>query len=141
MSDREPEVDYRTEPRQPDKSLGQLVSEMTEDLSRLTRQEIQLAKVELREEGRRAARVGAMGAGAAVTGLVGAIELAMAASWLLDKWMPRSLAFLIIAAILLIIAAVMGARARDEAKRINPVPQQTVETIKEDAQWVRAQKS
>jgi len=141
MSDREPQADLRTEPRQPEKSLGQLVSEMTEDLSRLTRQEIQLAKVELREEGRRAARVGAMGAGAAVIGLVGAIELSLAASWLLDKWMPRTLAFLIIAVILLVVAAVLGSRARNEAKRISPVPQQTVETIKEDAQWARAQKS
>ncbi len=141
MAEPDRNVDLRTEARQPDKSLGELVSEMTADLSRLTRQEIQLAKVELREEARRAARVGGMAAGAAGAGLIGGIVLAMAGAWLLDKWIPRSLAFLIVAAVLLAIAAVLATRAREEAARINPVPEQTVETLKEDVAWTRAQKS
>lgn len=140
MSDRHPDVDLRTEARQPDKSLGELVSEMTADLSRLTRQEIQLAKVELQEEARRAARAGGMAAGAAGAGLIGAILAGMSASWLLDKWLPRSLAFLIVSAVLLAIAGVLAGRARDEARHINPVPQQTVETLKEDVAWTRAQR-
>jgi uncharacterized membrane protein YqjE len=135
------DVDLTVEPRQPEKSLGELIGEMTSDLSRLTRQEIQLAKVELQEEGRRAGRVGAMFAVAGAVALVGSIILTMSGSWLLDQWMPRALAFLIIAALLLIVAAVLISRARQEMKHINAVPQQTVETLKEDVAWAKAQRS
>lgn len=141
MADPDAHVDLSVQPRQPDKSLGELLGTMTADLSRLTRQEIQLAKVELQQEGRRAARAGALGAGAAAAGLVGATILAMAGSWLLDQWMPRSLAFLIIAALLLSAAAVLALRAKREAQDINPVPQQTMETLKEDVEWAKAQRS
>jgi uncharacterized membrane protein YqjE len=142
MADRQPhDIDLATEPRQPDKSLGELFAEMTEDLGHLTRQEVQLAKVELAEEGRRAARAGGMFAGAAGTGLVGLTILSMAASWLLDNWMPRALAFLVVAVVLFVIAGVLAARGRSEAKSIDPVPRQTVETLKEDAEWAKAQRS
>ncbi|MCC6435415.1 MAG: phage holin family protein, partial [Acidimicrobiales bacterium] len=75
MAEHDADVDLTVQPRQPDRSLGELFGTMTADLSRLTRQEIQLAKIELQEEGRRAARVGAMAAGAAAVALVGGIVL------------------------------------------------------------------
>jgi MFS family permease len=141
MNERDTNIDLSVQPLQPDKSLGELFGAMTADLSRLTRQEIQLAKVELQEEGRRAGRVGAMFAAAAAVALIGAIVLAMAGSWLLDQWMPRALAFLIVAAVLLAVAAVLASRARREAGTIHPVPQQTVDTLKEDVAWAKAQRS
>lgn len=141
MNERDTEVDVSVQPLQPDKSLGELIGAMTADLTRLTRQEIQLAKVELQEEGRRAGRVGAMFGSAGAVALIGAIVLAMAASWLLDQWMPRAVAFLIVAAGLLAVAGALFSRAKREAKSINPVPQQTVETLKEDVEWAKAQRS
>jgi uncharacterized membrane protein YqjE len=141
MNERDTDVDLSVQPLQPDKSLGELFGAMTADLSRLTRQEIQLAKVELQEEGRRAGRAGAMFGTAGAVALIGAIVLAMAGSWLLDQWMPRALAFFIVAAVLLAVAAALLSRAKREARSINPVPQQTVETLKEDVAWAKAQRS
>ena len=141
MAERDADVDLSVQPRQPDRSLGELFGSMTADLSRLTRQEIQLAKVELQQEGRRAAQVGAMAAGAGAVALVGAIVLAMSGAWLLDQWMPRALAFFIVAALLLIVAAVLAAQAKARAKTLNPVPEQTVQTLKEDVEWATAQRS
>lgn len=141
MAEHDADVDLTVQPRQPDRSLGELFGTMTADLSRLTRQEIQLAKIELQEEGRRAARVGAMAAGAAAVALVGGIVLALAGAWLLDQWMPRALAFFLIAGLLLVVGAMLAARAKREAKTINPVPQQTMETLKEDVEWAKAQRS
>lgn len=139
-AERERPVDLAVEPLQPDRSLGELFGTMSADLSRLLHQEVELAKVELRDEGRRAARVGGMFGGAAIAGLVGAVVLAMAGAWLLDQWMSRALAFLIIAVVLLAAAAVLAARGKAEAKQIDPVPRQTVETVKEDVEWAKTQK-
>ncbi len=135
------DVDLTMEPRQPERSLGELLSDMTADLSRLTRQELQLARIELREEARQAARVGVQGAAGGAVALVGAVIVAMAGSWLLDLWMPRALAFLIVGAVLLAVAGVLVQRAKREAKAISPVPQQTKETLKEDIEWAKTQRS
>jgi uncharacterized membrane protein YfcA len=82
-----------------------------------------------------------MFAAAAAVALIGATVAAMAGSWLLDQWMPRALAFLIVAAVLLAVAAVLASRAKREASTIHPVPQQTVDTLKEDVAWAKAQRS
>jgi MFS family permease len=140
MAEHERPVDLTVEPLQPEKSLGELIGTMSSDLSLLMRQEVQLAKLELREEGKRAGRAGGMFGGAAVAGLIGAIILAMSGAWLLDQWMPRALAFLIIAVILLAVAAVLASKGKAAAKQIDPVPHQTVETVKEDVAWAKAQK-
>jgi hypothetical protein len=55
--------------------------------------------------------------------------------------MPRALAFLIVAVVYAVAAAVLISQGRRRLKQVNPVPQQTVETLKEDVQWAKAQKS
>ena len=107
------------------RSRGERFGTMTGELSRLARQEIQLAKIEMQEEGRSAARVGAMAAGAAAVAVVGGIVLALAGAWLLDQWMPRALAFLLISGLLLVVVAILAAMAQRAAKPNNPVPHHT----------------
>ena len=141
MADPDVDVDLAVQPRQPERSLGELIGLMTQDLSRLTRQEIQLAKVELHEEVKLAGAAAAMLAAAAATALVAAIVVAMALAWLLDQWMPRAVAFLLVAVVLGAAAAVMAARGRRDLKQINPVPEQTMDTLKEDLAWAKAQRS
>jgi hypothetical protein len=129
-----------TQPLQPDKSLGELFSDLTAETGRLVRQEMQLAKTEAREEIRRAGRGGAMLGGAALGAWLALLFASLALAWLLDQGMPRALAFLIVAVVWGVVAAILAARGKGEMKQVQPVPM-TVDTLKEDVQWARTQKS
>jgi uncharacterized membrane protein YqjE len=141
MATRRPEPDLSVEPLQPDKSLTELFSAMTSDLSTLLRKEVELAKVETREELSRTTKAGGLLAGGAVAAYLAAVFASFALAWLLDKWMPRALAFVIVAVAYAAAAAVLVFQGRRRLRQVNPVPQQTIETLKEDVQWARAQKS
>ena len=135
------EVDLSRSPRQPDKSLGELFSQLTGDLGSLMRQEVALARTEAKEEIARAGKAGAM---LAVGGLIAYLALMFASfalAWLLDDVMPRSVAFLIVAVLHAIVAAVLVVQGRRRLREVSPVPQQTVQTLKEDVEWAKAQKS
>ena len=133
--------DPRTEPKQAEKSLGDLVAEMTGEVSELMRKEVQLAKVELKEEVGRAGKAGGMLGAGGVAGYFALLFVSLALAWLLDQAMPIALAFFLVGALYGIAAAVLITRGREQMKHVDPVPRQTVETLKEDAAWVRAQKS
>jgi hypothetical protein len=133
--------DLAVEPREPDKSLSELISAMTSDLSTLMRKEVQLAKLETKEELSTAAKAGGMLAGGGIAAHLALLFLSFAAAFLLVNWMPTELAFLIVAVIYAIAAAAMAMSGRERLRRVNPVPEQTVQTLKEDVQWARAQTS
>ena len=134
-------ADPRTEPKQAEKSLGELVAAMTGEVSELMRKEVQLAKVELKEEVGRAGKAGGMLGAGGVAGYFALLFVSLALAWLLDQAMPIALAFFLVGALYGIAAAVLITRGREQMKHVDPVPRQTVETLKEDAAWVRAQKS
>lgn len=125
----------------PERSIGELFGKLTGDLGTLLRKEVELAKVETAEEFRRASKAGGMLGGAAVVGLLAAIMASFALAWLLDSWMHPALAFLIVAAAWTALAAALFARGRDELRKVRPVPEETVETLKEDTAWASARKS
>ena len=135
------EPDLRVEPLQPDKSLAELFSAMTADLSTLMRKEVELAKVETKQEVARAGKAGGLLGGGAFAGYLAVLFLSFAAAWLLDEVMHVALAFLIVGLVYAVAAAVLIASGRSRLKQVSPVPQQTVETLKEDVQWAKAQKS
>ena len=135
-SDRERAI----EPLQPDKSLGELFGELTADLGRLFRQEVQLAKTEAREELQQAGKGAGMLAGAAVGALVAVMMISLAVAWWLDKAMDRGGAFAIVALAWAVIAAILATVGKQRLAEAKPLPQ-TVETLKEDVQWAKAQKS
>jgi uncharacterized membrane protein YqjE len=139
--DQGPEAALPTEPKAPDKSLGQLFSELTADLSTLMRKEVELAKVETKEEVSRAAKAGGMLGGGAVAGYFALLFLSFALAWLLDEWMHTALAFLLVGLVYAVVAAVLALQGRARLQSVNPVPTQTVETLKEDVQWAKAQRS
>lgn len=124
-----------------DRPLGQLLSDMTSELGTLVRQEIQLAKVETKEELARAGKAAGSLAGAAIAAHMALLFVSLALAWLLDQAMNRALAFAIVGVVYVIGAAVLAAAGRRQAKLINPVPQQTVATLKEDVQWAKARKN
>jgi uncharacterized membrane protein YqjE len=131
----------QTEPKQAEKSLGELFGEMTSEVSQLMRKEVELAKVEIKEEVGRAGKAGGMFGGGAVAGYFALLFVSLALAWLLDQAMNTALAFFIVGALYGIAAAVLISRGREQMKQVDPVPRQTVETLKEDAEWVKAQKS
>lgn len=131
------------EPAQPERSLPELLGMMTTDLSTLMRQEVELAREELKEEGRKAGKAGGAFAGAAGAGLLAGVALVMTLGLALgalinDVWW---LGFLIVTIILAAVAAVLAQRGRTEIKTLNPTPDQTIETLKEDAEWLSERRS
>jgi F0F1-type ATP synthase assembly protein I len=129
------------EPLQADRSLSDLLAALTTDLSRLFRDEVELAKEEVKQEGRKATRAGAAFGAAAFVGLLAGVALVMTLGFGLDEAMPTWLAFLIVTVLLGAVAAVLAQRGRTEAKAIDPAPQQTIQTLKEDAQWLSERQS
>jgi uncharacterized membrane protein YqjE len=122
-----------------EQSLGQLLSEAARDLSELMRKEVELAKVELREEATKASKAGAKLGAAAVIGHLALLMASFAAAWGLAEVMPAGWAFLIVAAVYAIVAAVLYVNGRKQLRKVSPMPRQTVETLKEDASWAREQ--
>ena len=129
------------EPKQADRSLGELVGDLGRDLSTLVRKEIELGREEIKGEVSKASKAGAAFGAAAVIGLLAAIALVLAAGWGLAEIMPTGFAFLIVGVVLGAIAAVLAMRGRRQVKEIDPMPEQTIETLKEDAQWLKDQRS
>ena len=123
------------------RSLGAIVGDISQDLSTLVRQEMDLAKSELKHEIAKVGKGAGMFGGAGVAGLLTLIFLSLAATYLLDNWMPVELAAFIVAAVWGIAAAVLAARGRKEVKDANPQLPTTRQTLKEDVQWAREQKS
>ena len=123
--------------QQEQQGIGELISEITADLSRLFQQEVELAKAEMKVEAKKAGKAGAMFGAAGLAGLMVVILVSFAIVYALDAVMPQGWAALIVAAVWAIIGAVLFLRGRKEMATVDPVPHQTVETLKEDAQWAR----
>jgi hypothetical protein len=124
-----------------DESVGELVSQLTSDLGQLTRQELALAKAELQLEARKAGKGAGMLGGAAFAGWMTALFVSLTAMWALDKAMDLIWAALIVAVVWAVVAVVLAAKGRKELQEVNPKPDQTVESLKEDAKWLKTQKS
>ena len=125
-----------------DQSLGSLVGRLSSDVSTLVRQELALAKAELREEGKKAGKGAGMLGGAGLAGYFVLLFLSLTLMWALgDELMPLWAAALIVMVLWAIAAAVLFVMGRKQLKEVNPKPEQTVETLKEDKEWVKAQKS
>jgi uncharacterized membrane protein YqjE len=123
-----------------ERPIGELVKELAGQTSTLVRQEIQLAQAEVTAKGKVAGRGAGMLAGAAVAGLLALIALTAVLIAALDTAMPLWLAALIVTVLWAAIGGVLAARGRKELQHAAPpVPEQTVETVKEDIQWAKTQ--
>ena len=121
------EVEDPTQPVDPDHSLGELLSRMTSDLSELVSTQIELAKVEIKEEVGRAGKGAGMVGGGAVAGLMALLLLSFAAAWGLSEVVPEGVAFLIIGLAYAAVATVLLLRGRDQIKSATPVVPTTVD--------------
>jgi hypothetical protein len=111
-------------------SLGDLLGDVTRDLSILMRQELELAKAELKQSGTRAGKGGGMLAGAAVAGHFVLLFLSIALWYALGELIGLGWSAVVVAVIWGIIAAILASVGRKELKAIKGMPQ-TVETVQE----------
>jgi len=125
-----------TEPKRPDATLGELFKEMTSELSGLFRQEVQLAKVETRDEVQRTGKAAAAMGGALVGALLAITLLSVALALLIDQALNTALSFAIVAVAWAIVAAVLAAAGRRKLRAVRPLPETTA-SIKEDVQWAK----
>ncbi len=121
---------YRTE----DRSLSELLSDVTTEVATLFRKEVELAKAETSEQVSRAAKAGGMLGAAAVIGFLDLILFSFAAAWALSEVVPEGVAFLIVAIVFAIVAGVLASAGKKRLANVNPVPNQTVQTLKDDVQ-------
>jgi uncharacterized membrane protein YqjE len=121
-----------------DHSIAELVKDLATETSTLVRQEIELAKAELTDRGKRAGKgAGMLGAGAAVGLLaLGALTAVLIAA--LDLAMPTWLAALIVTVVYAAIAGVLIQIGRKQVQEAAPpVPEETIDSVKEDVQWAK----
>ena len=123
-----------------DRSMGELLKQLSEQTTRLVHQELELAKAELTQKGRQAAAGAGLFGGAGAIGLAALGALTACFILALNAIMPAWLAALIVAVVYGAIAAFLALRGRDKVKQVTPlVPEQTVETVKEDVEWAKTQ--
>lgn len=136
-----PIVQQDPEPQAGTPSLGELLKETAADLSLLVRQEIQLLRAEMTQEATKAGRGAGELGGAGVAGFLMLIFLSTALMWALGSFMPNGWAALIVAALWGVVAGVLFLRGRQDLRKVNPKPEQTIDTVKEDVQWAKDRKS
>jgi uncharacterized membrane protein YqjE len=122
------------------RSIGEIVGDISKDMSTLIRQEMDLAKSELKQEVAKLGKGAGMFGGAGLAGFFTLFFVSLALTYLLDNWLPVELAALIVALLWGIAAAVLALRGRQEIKEANPQLPMTQQTLKEDVQWAKTQK-
>ncbi len=123
-----------------DRSLGELLKQLSQETTQLVHQELELAKAELQQKGRQAGMGAGMFGGAGAIGLAALGALTACFILALNAIMPAWLAALIVAVVYAIIAFVLVKQGQARVKRATPpVPEQTIETVKEDVEWAKTQ--
>jgi VIT1/CCC1 family predicted Fe2+/Mn2+ transporter len=125
-----------------DQPLGEVAKQLTSDISLLVRQELDLAKAEMAQKGRTAAPGIGMLGGAGVVALCAAGAVTAFLVLVFALFLPEWLAALIIGALLAAVAYVLARQGKERvADAGKPVPEQTIETVKEDVEWAKTRAS
>ncbi|MFE4949309.1 phage holin family protein [Leifsonia sp. NPDC056665] len=119
-----------SEARAEHESLGDLLAEVSRDLSTLVRQEVELAKAELRQTATRAGKGAGMMGGAGYAALMAVLFLSIALWWALGYLMGNAWSGVVVAVIWAIVALILFVVGRNQLKTVKGLPQ-TVETVKE----------
>lgn len=118
-------------------TIGSAAQDLISDVGALLRSELQLARVEMRND------VAALGQGialAAVGGVVaflGVTYLLLAAVFALGATMPLSTAALIVGALVLVVGVVLALVGMRRLRSTNPLPEQAIDSLQEDARWLQ----
>ena len=120
-----------------ERSLGDLFSELAAESGTLIRQELALAQTELTQKAIRAGKgVGKLAIGGAI-GFAGMLAMIAAAILLLAIWIPAWVSALIVGAVICGASFLIVTSALETLRNTDPVPHETIESIKEDAKWLK----
>jgi uncharacterized membrane protein YqjE len=123
-----------------DRPIGELLKRLSQETTTLVRQELDLAKAEMAQKGKRAGLGAGMFGGAGAAALLGLAALSAAAIAALDAALPLWLAALIVALIWLAIAGALALTGKAKVQQATPpVPEQTQRSVKEDVEWAKTQ--
>ena len=121
---------------EPEKSLGDLVGELTHEFGELVTDHLRLARVEIVEDLKKALRgAGMVGAGA-IAGWISALILSLATAWALAEAMDTWLAFLIVGTAWLVAAAILVTSGTKALENVDPRPTDTISELEKDKQWI-----
>lgn len=120
------------------RSIGELLGDVTTNLSTLLQQELALAKAEARQSGARAGKGIGLFAGAAVGGLLLLVFISLSIMWGLGQFIGNEWSSLIVAVIWAIVAAVLASAGKKEFERIRGLPQ-TADTLSKVPNAVKGQ--
>lgn len=125
--------------RKEERSLGELFAELASETGTLVRQEVELAKTEMTQKATRVGRdVGTIGVGGAIA-YAGFLVLLAAITLGLGQLIPLWLSALIVGALVVVIGYLVVQRGLQALKRANLAPRETIQTLKEQAQWAKEQ--
>jgi len=125
-----------------ERPIGEVAKDLTADLSLLVRQEIELAKAEMAEKGKTAAPGLGMFGGAGIVAFCAAGALTAFLVLVVSLFLPDWAAALIVGAVLAAVAYLLVRQGKERvAEAGKPVPEQTIETVKEDVQWAKTRAS
>ena len=125
-----------------DRPLGEVAKNLTSDVSLLVRQEIELAKAEMAQKARTAGPGIGMFGGGAIVALCAAGALTAFAVLVFSIFLPEWAAALIVGAVLAALAVVLVRQGKERvADAGKPIPEQTIETVKEDVEWTKTRAS
>jgi hypothetical protein len=113
------------------RSVGDLIGEVSGDLSTLMRQELALAKAEVRQEAITAGKAAGMLGAAGFAGFMVLLFVSITAWWALANVMDEAWAALIVTVLWAVLGAVLFAVGKARLKRVHPKPERTVQTLKE----------
>jgi len=124
-----------------DRSLGELFAELARETSTLVRQEVTLAKTEMTDKATKAGKdVASMAVGGAIA-YAGFLVILAALVLLLGEVMDTWLSAFIVGGLVLLVGYFLIQRGREALKNEDLAPRQTIETLKEDAEWAKRQTS
>jgi len=123
-----------------EQSIGDLLKQLSQETTTLVRKELELAKAEVTEQGKKAGIGAGMFGGAGVAGLLALGSLTAFLIALLSTGMEVWIAALIVTVLWTAVAGVLALVGRNKVQEATPPAPQTVETIKEDVQWAKTQR-
>ncbi len=122
-----------------DRSIAEVLQDILRNLQEIIRSEVRLAKTEVRDEALKAKAAGILLGAGGVCGIFAVFFLLLAIVCALAIVLPYWASALIVAAALAIGAAIVLNAGLQQFKRVHPVPDKTIENVKENVEWAKQQ--
>lgn len=132
-------MNYQTRTTNDSRSLGEITNSILTNAQEVLRDEVRLAKTEIRDELKSALRASAMLATGVVLALFAFGMLLLTVTWALDRVLPLWAAAAMVTAVVAVISGVLILVGRQKIRQVDPKPRETMETMKENVQWVKQQ--